>query len=265
MTATSASSADDGYKDSYLASRNRGNHMAKLAAFFDDIAEELGLESICSCISVGTGPGVIDTAFAARCMPALKSFVAVEKYRSNVYDLRWNLAERLPNVVSSIHEVTIQSWEGLPADGERFDVVTMIHVLYYLTVTERAELYRRCFEDWLGPDGCGIIMHVAGSGRQISSAEICRRMDTGYHYPTAEEIREELVSSGYEIEQEHEYSFQQNLSDPDELLLRWFNYFSNDEVHSVKLEKIRNIMSEVIPDGNSVVFARLMKVRRQKC
>ena len=265
MAATYATSGDDGYKYSYPAFTNHGNHMTKLAAFFDDIAKELGLESIRSCVGVGTGPGVIDTAFAARCMPALRSFVAIEKYRSNVDDLRLNLAARLPNVASSIRDVSIKSWEGMPASGERFDVVTMIHVLYYLTASERVELYRRCFEDWLGPNGCAIIMHVARSSRQIMFEEICRRMGIGYHFPTAEEIKEELIWWGYEIEQEHEYAFQRNLSDLDEPQLPWFNYLHNDEDHPVELEKIRDMMSEVISNENSVLFGRLMKVRREKC
>lgn len=219
------------YKKSLIAFRSRENEYENLCAllskFSANIDEELGLQSTRDCVSIGSGIGTYDLAFVNRCLLGLKSFVAVERDESNIDELRRNLKGGLPSdvICDVIHE-SVQNWKS---SSKPVDVVLMLHILYYFTPAERATLYRRCFEQWLKPDGVAVILMIWKKGEQeIPIKEVFCNLFPDYWLPEAGEISEELSAQGYQIVRSYDFPCQLDFSEPDDHLRMFFNYVAGD-------------------------------------
>ena len=247
------------YRKSLQAFRGRIDEEERFCALLDDVKTELGLESAQDCVSIGIGSGTFDLAFIARCLPALKSVTTVDKDDSNIDGLRQNLANHLPSGVDvSIRREAVENWMG-PDEGRRVDVVLALHVCAYLDVATRSSMFRRCFNDWLKPDGRVVVL-VMNRDRDLVFRQVLRRMLATYEVPDADAVRDELTSAGYDVVGEYEYQFHQNYSDPDDHLLRFFNYVGRC---SVELSTIRDLLLEIVPVGHCEAFAKLLVVKKK--
>jgi len=93
--------ADEGYRDLYEEFRKRGDFGEVFGAALDDVAGEVDLGRVRSCVALGAGSGDRETEFARRLLPNLRSFTAVEPDQASADALRTNLqvAMRAPSAV----------------------------------------------------------------------------------------------------------------------------------------------------------------------
>ena len=121
------------------------------------------LEDAETCLSVGTGCGEYDIIFAKHFLPNLKKFIAVEKDRSCVEELKRNLKSSFGNDLQvEIHEMLIEDFQkGFSENNvinKKVDVVLCFHALYSMTENDRMKFFESCINSWLKPETGRIVV-----------------------------------------------------------------------------------------------------------
>jgi len=83
--------------------------------FVTRTGRKIDFDHVRSCLAFGTGSGEHELQLAARLLPNLRSFTAVEPDPESVKALRASLQDRqLPGVVeTSVVETSIENWSGV--------------------------------------------------------------------------------------------------------------------------------------------------------
>ena len=244
------------YKACMQAYRSTHDEGEQLGRYLDGVSKDFDLYEATDCVSIGTGSGDYDLTFVTRCMPHIRYFDAVDQDDSNADDLQHNLRKLLPGIQSTVHRTPVENWTG---PRRPTDAVLMFHTLYYFSESQRDALFRRCFDDWLKPDGCIVVLIDArrNGNEVIPYREIIRWMNPKYQSPDADDIRSESKALGYRVEKEFEFEFRQDYSDPNDQHLQMYNYHVDEPV---KLDRIRSIIKELIPEGCRKQCSKLLVV-----
>ena len=146
--------------------RKRRNEAEFLYPLMERIKVEVDLESVETCLSIGTGTGEYDVAFIKRCLPNLKQFIAVERNADCAATLRSNVGKSLPHLDMVIHQESIEEWKGPDC---QVDVILVFHVLYDIEREDRIELTEKCFQSWLKPlTGVMVVVHMSDEAEQVT-------------------------------------------------------------------------------------------------
>ena len=170
----------DGYADGYLLRRQASTMSKVTAEWFDDNAERLlrgasgpGARRAFSMLSVGSGDGELDLDLLGRLFPAGAArparlrYVAVEPSRLHRERL---LARAEREGAGLVTEVVAREEPFSPRalEPERFDLIVMLHVLYYIAPREPAIRHARAL---LAPGGCLVIVQQTATGIPELQAE----------------------------------------------------------------------------------------------
>ena len=236
--------ADDGYLDVYCEFCSRDNYdevFQSTLSKFDSELRHLG--SAKSCLIFGPGQGVHEVWFIGRWAANVDKLIAVEPDRASAERLTARLAKTLPLVDSRVVDSNIQNWNGI---DEPVDLVVMMHVLYYVSPSERKELFRNVHERWLAAGGTAIVVSSSRTRCPGNANEIYQRLGTPM---TAwEDIEADLLEAGFVKRHAHEMHYERNFSNPDESFLR---FYQNHIERPVTLDDVRNAIKEMFPEGKT--------------
>ena len=137
------------------------------------------LEDAEICLSVGTGYGEFDIIFARHFLPNLKKFIAVEKDRSCIEELKRNLENSFGNELQfEIHEMLIEDFQkGFTENNvinKKVDVVLCFHALNLMTENDRMKFFESCINSWLKPETGRIV--VLSSFEDDDMARFCKKL-----------------------------------------------------------------------------------------
>jgi len=128
----------------YYAFMKRTNYKEMFIAMLSSIQK---LDSVRSCLAIGSGGGDYEIAFMKHCAPNISKFLAVEPDHESVEHLRASLMTSLPGVERRVFEITLQIWEG-PSDP--VDMILLFGVLYYFEAHERLEFFKKLHDRTAG-------------------------------------------------------------------------------------------------------------------
>jgi len=192
---------------------------------------------------IGAGEGKHDVPFINQCAANVRKLVAVEPDHQSVEGLRVRLDRDLPGVECQVIETRIQSWKG-PDDP--VDLVLMMNVLYYVSRSERNELFQKVQEQWLNAGGFAIVVYASHTECRGNGCEIFKRL--GSPMTPFEDIETELMEAGFIKKYVQEMQHTTDYSNPDESFLRFFQRLID---HPVTLDDVRSVMEELYPDGKA--------------
>ena len=185
----------------------------------------------------------------------ITKLLAIEPDHQSVVGLRVRLDKDLPGVDCQVIETDIQSWKGL---DDPVDLVLMMHVLYFVSPSERKELFRKLQEQWLTTGGFVIVVSCSRTKCPGNGNEIYGRLGTPLI--PYEDIESEILEAGFVEKYAYEMQYMRDYSDPDEPFLRWFQMHVDQPV---TLDDVRNAMKELYPNGKSdQVFNKLAVFQR---
>jgi len=237
---------DDSYFKMYQAFLKSTNFREVFAANMNNFPK---LDSVRSCLSIGTGPGEDEVAFMKHCAPNISKFLAVEPDHESVEHLRTSLTTSLPGVESQVFETTLQNWEG-PSDP--VDLILMFGVMYYFEADERLELFKKLHDRWLTSGGYVAI--ISESRTESGSGEkIFERL--GKPSPPWRDMETDLQAAGFNKLNAHEMPHQRDVTD--ESSLRFYQYSGRIGVSEMTLDHIRNVLRELYPNGKADAFVTL--------
>ena len=129
-------------------------------------------------LSAGTGFGEFDIIFAKHFLPNLKKFIAVEKDRSCIEELKRNLENTFGNELQvEIHEMLIEDFQkGFSENNvinKKVDVVLCFHALYSMTENDRMKFFESCINSWLKRETGRIV--VLSSFEDDDMARFCKK------------------------------------------------------------------------------------------
>jgi len=127
----------------FSAYRSNENYGEVLSATIIKLRSELNLVSVKSCLTFGPGDGQHEVFFIKQCVPNISKLIAVEPDHESAERLRTRLGKSLSGVDRQVIETIIQSWKGL---DDPVDLVLMMQVLYYVSSSERKELFKKLHE-----------------------------------------------------------------------------------------------------------------------
>jgi hypothetical protein len=216
--------------------------------------KNLGLARVQTCLAIGTSVGLREIDFIKRFMPDLRSFTAVEPDAPAVKKLRINLQLQLPHMETTVHPQTGQDFiSALGQSPKPYDVVLLFHCLYHFAARDRQILFKAIFEKLLQSDGSLIIFHQRNTvGDMIKMMEY---FDPDHAVVGAEQLKEELLSTGFQLSFERECSFDFDLSDPDDGLAM---FFANCVTKPVSLNELKVAIKRFCPTGKSVDNERVV-------
>ena len=139
----------------------------------------------------------------------------------------------------------------------------MFYVIHYLTSSERAALLRRCFDEWLEPDGCVVVLACMRSdGREVGFREIYRRLAPDRQFADDEDIESEFLALGCRVEQAYDVTTRQDFTGDDDDFLMFFHFAAGGNCATADLAQIRRVIDDVVPDGFVEMRQRLMIVKK---
>ena len=237
--------------------RKRRNEAEILYPLMERIKAEVDLESVETCLSIGTGTGEYDVAFIKRCLPNLKQFIAVERNADCAAKLRSNLQTSLPHLDKVIHQESIEEWKG---PGCRVDVILVLHMLYDLKKEDRLKLMEKCFQSWLKPStGVMVVVHMSDEEEPVNVMQmIYREMDGWNLLLEAKEVKEEILSMGHVIHPVFKYECTLNLQNLDAGTLKMLHAC---ETYQTDEGNIRKMLTKIAPNGTGKYIGELFVVK----
>jgi len=243
---------DDGYFETYSAFRRHSTFDEVFPAAISKLSSELNLDSVKSCLTFGPGDGQYEVHFIKQCVPNITKLMAVEPDHESAERLRARLEKSLPGVDSQVIETTVQSWKGL---GDPVDLVLMMHVLYFVSASERKELFKELHEQWLTTGGRVVVVSASRTKCTGSAHEILARLGTPL--VSWEDIETDIVEAGFTKQHAHEITEMRDFSNLDEPFLRFYQKHVDQPV---MLDDIRNVIKELFADGSSDQLFRMFAV-----
>ena len=237
--------AEDYYLKVYAQLRSHDNYNELFPAMVSKLSNLglLNLSSVKSCLTIGPGDGERELQLIKQCMPYISQLIAVEPDHESAERLRTRLTKNLSGVESQVFETNIQSWQGLDIP---VDLVMMMLCLYYVSPSERKELFKKTHEQWLASGGRVIVVSSSRTRCPGNANEIYERLGTPM---TAwEDIEADLLDVGFIKQYAHEVQCTRDFSNLDESYLRFFQYHIDQPV---TLDDVRNVIQEMFPDGKS--------------
>ena len=234
---------DDSYFKVYDGFNKFDNYNEVFEAALDKFRDELNTASVKSCLMFGPGEGRHEIWFVENCAVNTRKLIAVEPDHDSAERLRSRLSKSLAGVESQVVETSIQSWEGL---GDPVDLVLMLHVLYYVSPSERKELFQKLHKDWLAPGGLVVVASCSRTQCPGNANEIYERLGTPM--PAWEDIEADILGVGFIRQHTHEGQYVRYFSDPDESFLRFYQSHID---RPITLDDVRNAITELFPDGKS--------------
>ena len=234
---------DDGYVEVYDKFCRHDNYNEVFPATFSQLSTELNLASVKSCLIFGPGDGHQEVPFVKQCVANISKLIAVEPDHHSADRLRARLAKSLPDVDSRVIEANIQSWKGL---NDPVDLVVMMHVLYYVSASERKELFKNLQEQWLASNGRVIVVHSSRTACPGNANEIYARLGTPM--TPYEDIELDMLDAGFVKEHAHEKQYVRDFSNPDESFLRFYQKHID---RPVTLDDVLSAIREMFPEGKT--------------
>jgi len=234
---------DDSYFERYSEHRRHDNFNDVFPVTVNKLSSKLKLDSVNSCLTFGPGDGLHEVFFIKQCVPNISKLIAVEPDHESAERLRTRLAKSLSGVDSQVIETTIQSWKGL---DDPVDLVLMMNVLYYVSSSERKELFKKLHEQWLTPGGRVVVVSANRTKCPGTTHEIYARLGTPLL--SWEDIEHDMLEARFIKQHAHEMQSIRGFSNLDECSLR---FYQNKIDHPVTLDDIRNAIKELFPDGKS--------------
>jgi len=232
---------EESYWKYYSAYRTRGNTREVFAATLIKMRKDnINLGSVDSCLALGTGDGQKEVEFIKEFAANIGKLVAVEPDHQSVEHLKVHLGKSLPGVDSQVCETDVQSWEG---PDDTVHLILMFQFIYFLSLSERKELFKKIRDHWLAAEGIVVIISQDAG----TLLRICEQLG-GRPVLTWEEVEADMLEAGF-IKQ-HAYGMQtvHDLSDPDQSLLRFFEKVVE---RPLTLDDICAAIKEVCPEGKS--------------
>ncbi|ESN99760.1 hypothetical protein HELRODRAFT_176522 [Helobdella robusta] len=258
------------YPDMLKLYRRRHNELEVLQKLMDRLSNEYPvLDRATTCLSVGTGYGEYDIEFIRRCLPNLKTLIAVEVNHDCVLELKANLHSNFGDKLNSeIHEMSIGEYMQLYDDhndertnepsstknnlnlknlpNKEIDVVLALHVIYFLNKQSRAQFYKKCFGQWLrSEDGLLILANVTDNHSMVKLANSFKP----YSSLTSTTIKDELIENNVSIVREFNYRCPVDMSVDTVDLHRLFKYSFKDS--NLSEERIGEAVKIIAPDGRA--------------
>ena len=238
------------YPDVLRRFRRRFNEKEVLATIMNQLSEELDLlKSAQVCLSIGTGYGEFDIDFIRRCLPNLKTLIAVEKDHQCVEELKDNLKNAFGDELEvEIYEMTIEDFmkceQILETVKGKVDVVLAIHVLYFLSPENRSHLLMMCFYNWLSSNN-GMLFFVNGARKLsiVKMLEILKPRVEGFQ--CCEQLKQEITSMGLSIIKEKPFECEFDLEYDKDL----YAMFKFNHIEPVTEEMVREALTVVAPSG----------------
>jgi len=234
--------ADD-YVEVYSAFDRHDNYNEEYAATINKLSSELNLDSVKSCLIIGPGDGQHDLYFIKQCVPNIKKIIAVEPDQKYVECLPARLEKSLPGVDSQVIKTTIQIWKGL---DDPVDLVVMSNVLYYVSPSERKELFKKFHDQLLTTGGRVVMVSASHTTCPGNAAEVFTRLGTPI--TTWEDIELDMLEAGFTKQYARDIQCTRDFSDLEEPYLRFYQYVVDQPV---TLDDVRNVIKELFPDGKS--------------
>jgi len=234
---------DDGYLKVYSKFCSHDNYDEVFQATFSRLSMELDLASVKSCLILGPGEGKHEVPFIKQCAANISRLIAVEPDHQSAEKLRVRLDKDLPGVDCQVTETDIQSWKGL---DHPVDLVLMMHVLYYVSESERKELFGKLQERWLNAGGLAIVVSSSRTKCPGNANEIYQRLGTPM--PAWEDIESDVLEAGLAKKYADEMQYVRDFSDPDESFLRFYQKHIDQPV---TLDAVRSAIKELFPNGKS--------------
>jgi len=231
---------DYSYLETYSAFRSHENYNEVVSATINKLRSELNLDSVKSCLIIGPGDGQHEVFFIKQCVPNISKLIGVEPDHESAERLRARLEKSLPGVDSEVIETTIQSWKGL---DDPVDLVLMMHVLYFVSQSERKELFKKLHEQWLTTGGRVVVVSSIRTKCPGSAHEIVARL--GKQLLSWEEIEPDILEAGLIKKHVHEMRSMRDFSNLDEPYLSFYQKITKQ---SFTLDDIRSIIKELFPD-----------------
>jgi len=234
---------DDSYLEVYEGFRGSDNFYEVFLATLRNFRSELNFASVKSCLTFGPGEGRLEVWLLEHCAANVNKLIAVEPDHDSAEQLRARLSKSLPGVESRVLETSLQSWDGL---SDPVDLVLMLHVLYYVSPSERKQLFQKLHKDWLVPEGLVVVVSCSRTKDPGNANGIYERLGTPIL--AWEDIEADLLEVGFIKQQAHEMHCTRDFSNPDEALVR---FYQKHIVQPITLDDLRAAIQELFPDGKS--------------
>ncbi|ESN97050.1 hypothetical protein HELRODRAFT_178496 [Helobdella robusta] len=235
------------YAKAFEEFRKLGNVNKIYAEVFDQVDKSY-LEHVRHVISVGPGPGINDLTFLKKLTPNLVHFTAIETNDSCLNELKDNVKKFLSSdVVVEVHQTKGQVWEG---PKSKADLVLLFQVLYFFDESERMKLYKKCFNEWLSPDGKLFILHNKDKHETVNTYflnDIYRETAKKLQLESFK-IKQELIELGYVIEKVYNFEYFQDLKVLNDYVVAFI--MINAEPPYENEEIVRKTLKKLINEGN---------------
>jgi hypothetical protein len=216
-------------------------------AFQDDSSPELnGAEK---CMAIGPGAGLREITFIKCVVPNLRLFAAIEPDQDSASRLQTNLQLHLPDVESIIYEKTVQQFFTEAARGQQtYDVILMIHVLYYITVEDRRlwlRLIEKILDSTLRSGGLVVIEYLIGSDGPDSFVRILDGLAPNRSIPYAVVLKEEFLAAGFKLYRNLKYDSFFDFNNLDDNFIKFLSVLVS---RPLSVEEIKTAVRRVWPD-----------------
>lgn len=201
----------DFYMQIYNALRSRYmNYEEMFSVAISKLSCEVKFSSVKSCLMFGPGEGDHEVQFIKQCAADVNKLIAVEPDSKSLRCLEARLANSLPDVDSQVIETTIQNWKGLD-DQDQVDLVLMMQVLYFVSPTERKELFKTLQDQWLITGGSVVVMSASHTKCPGNTNELFERL--GNPILAWEDIEADLLEAGFTKQHAHDIQCTLDFSD----------------------------------------------------
>jgi len=122
--------------------------------------------------------------------------------------------------------------------------------LYYVSASERKELFKKLHEQWLTAEGRAVVVSASCTKCPGNKREIGVRL--GASVVSWEDIEHDILEAGFIKQHAQEMKSMWDLSNLDEYSLRHVQKFINHHLDQpVTLDVVRNTIKELYPDGKT--------------
>jgi hypothetical protein len=209
-----------------------------------------------SCLAIGPCDGLNELMLIRRCMPALQRLTAVERdatsaeqFAGNIQRLRQDgIGTTLQNcnVINRTVQDFLESRDGKTTNGDdRYDVVLLLHVIYYLSSEERRVLFEALTSGQLLKPGGLVVINYEGSGGQFV---LTHALNSRCKLPSCEQLAAELADAGMKLVRKYEHSYSCDHSNPDQTLVDFYREYVES---TASVDEFKAIVESVWPGGKT--------------
>jgi len=196
--------------------RKRDNYGAVFRHTLEDLAGQVNLGWVKTCVAFGTGSGEREIELARRLLPNLRSFQAVENDPESVRALRASFEDnQLPRVQTSVVETSLERWSGTDTP---IDAVLFLSMLAHVHSNDRKALFQQLMTQYLSPQGIVIILDNV---QAIPSGFLILKERLGMSTDDYEVMEKEMLDAGFRVAQAHDLRLRRDLAHPNDDIVRF--------------------------------------------